>query len=254
MTGADILRGNPEELPVSNAEAKAVQAQAQRQPSAAGDAITDPNKASSVNAKAGANSATRAAANNKLDAPVVAVGDAGFAANVDAARLGAGKQGGDAAGTVASAGQSVNNGTPAAVQAASPLDTKTSGVPAAADGATGTKGGSANGVGVAGTPAASAASPQKSLPSTPGKANAAESASTPGAKTAVTPSKATEAPSTPTKKDTVKDKKGTIRSQLRGDDSTAGPDGEGETKDRKRKQSIFGKIKSALSPHSSPSK
>ncbi|PWN33363.1 uncharacterized protein FA14DRAFT_161255 [Meira miltonrushii] len=120
VTGADILRGNPEELPVSDAEKQAVQAQATKEPASVGNAITDASKAETSNAKAGANAATAGALNNKLDAPAVPVTDAGHAANVDAARLSAGKEGGVAAGAIASAGISTTQATSSAVNGSAP--------------------------------------------------------------------------------------------------------------------------------------
>ncbi|PWN33362.1 uncharacterized protein FA14DRAFT_173169 [Meira miltonrushii] len=70
------------------------------------------------------------------------------------------------------------------------------------------------------------------------------------------PTKAAAAtPTTPKKADTVKDKKGTFRGHFKGDSEAATGDiSIGSVDGSCKKLSFFGKIKYALSPHSSPSK
>lgn len=254
VTGADVFRGNPETLPVSNAEKNAVQAQAQQQPASVGAAITDASKAPTDNAKAGANAATLGAVANKQDAPAVAVNEAGFASNVDGARLASGKQGGEAAGAIAS----VNHST-----AAAPATSTTSAAAPTSNGAQLVK------------------EAEKTLPTTPKKekagnplnsakpaaaapAAAPATASAPSAGQGKTPISQTAgttpeplaaapiAPSTPTKKTNAS---GTIRDKTR--DSSRHVSEASTSADSERggkRKGFLGKIKSALSPHSSPSK
>lgn len=314
VTGADILRGNPEELPVSNAEAQAVQSQATKEPASVGNAITDASKAETTNAKAGASTATAGALNNNLDAPAVAVTDAGHAANVDAARLSSGKEGGVAAGAIASAGISATqpnssnvNGSnkahnapapasstkadAAALAPASATSNKAANAPAPASS---TKAAAANAAPASATSNKTANAPAPASSTKAAAANAAPAASkasngaapalsaqtsgvpagavpvsssstngSSGKPTAIKggsnttdnlPSKTSSAPKTPTKASTMKDKKGTIRSQLKGESEGLGDTSVGSVDGSSRKSSFFGKIKHALSPHSSPKK
>lgn len=299
MTGADIFRGNPEELPVSDAEKQAVQSQATKEPASVGNAISDASKAETSNAKAGVNTATAGASNSKLDAPAVSVTDAGHAANVDAARLSAGKEGGVAAGAIASAGISttqatsstVNGSAPKAANAPAPAsstkaDALAGAPPAAANApvpASSTKAAAvsaapasskaSNGaapalkpetsgvpagaipVGSQATNGSSAAKTEKTLPTAPAQASNGSTIKNGSSTTDNIPTKAAVAsPTTPKKSDTVRDKKGTFRGHFKGDSDAIGDTSTGSVEGSRRKSSFFGKIKHALSPHSSPSK
>lgn len=113
MTGADILRGNPESLPVSQKEINETQAQAMKGDNAfvgskiepQGGAISDPQAATTENAKAAATVANNAT----TGAPAVPVTNNGFAANITGqtgnwtTAADQDKQGGEKAGAVAAA-------------------------------------------------------------------------------------------------------------------------------------------------------
>lgn len=120
VTGADILRGDPKEIPATETEIKQTQAEAQQKGDGAatvGGHTIDASKAPTDNAKAAADVANVASRQSNLETPAVAVGDAGFASSVDPRLSAAGKEGGEAAGIVASAGH-------AETTTSAPLDKK----------------------------------------------------------------------------------------------------------------------------------
>lgn len=321
VTGADILRGNPEALPVTDKERADTQAQAMKGDNAylasrlepQGGAISDPREATTENAKAAAAVASSAT----VGAPAVPVTNNGFAANVTAGSGGlstaadSGKEGSDKAGAVAAASagavgaggvvaggagalaaskrqESVGNDTTAeqdkklptvrdasskeaadkaaapAAASTGPLATgKETTTPAVLTPTAGSNGKqSADKAGAGAAVPASAVTPEKSLPGTPTKKKEETTSAAKATPTKATPNKSTPTKSTPGKTDTVKGSRFSTVPGRRKESTdlntavkdSAAPEAQSGTPERKRKQSLFGKIKSALSPNSSPSK
>ncbi|UZJ54613.1 hypothetical protein CBS101457_003933 [Exobasidium rhododendri] len=277
VTGADILRGSPEALPVTDKEVKDTQAKAMKGDNAflasriepQGGAITDPGLAETENAKVAATVAKSAT----VGEAVVPVTHNGFAANVTAdtgnltTGADAGKTGGEKAGAVAAASAGALGATVAgAASVSSPAsnDTKTAAEPMSKPITTAPDSKASNvttGENISKKAADKAAAPAaaSSGPLLAGKETTTPAKSekvTPAKSLPVTPSKQVAAEkSTPTPKEgsristlsnsTKKSNADVVASPshtANGSTSSSNP----ATPERKKKPSIFNKIKTAL--------